>query len=88
MADDSNGTDETDSYGRHPWRGDRYVIARTRQAAQRASTAKLRTAVYAALDHAEILIDAAERHTEAEWQFQRAQGATAVITTIGQALDE
>jgi hypothetical protein len=87
MDHDSNGSDDENGYGHHPWRRDRYVIARTRRAARTATVAQLRAAVGAACDHAEALIDAAARQDGAEWQFQRAEGASRITETIGRMLD-
>ena len=87
MADLTNGNDETDGLGRHPWRADRYTIARTRRTVRTASATRLRASVLAALDHTETLIAAAERQAWSEWLAQRAQGAASTVTVIGQTLD-
>jgi hypothetical protein len=86
MAQTTDGNGETDSLGRHPWRRDRYIIRRVRQTAPTATVEQLRAAVAAACDHTEALIDAAQRQDWAEWQFQRAEGASRITETIGRQL--
>jgi hypothetical protein len=87
MDHDSNDSGDENGYGHHPWRRDRYVIARTRRALRTATATQLRAAVAAGLTYAEALIDAAERQDGAEWQFQRAEGASRIAETIGRLLD-
>jgi hypothetical protein len=70
-----------------PWRADRYRITRTRSVLATASKRDLRDALVLVLDHAEQLIDAAERQTRWEWHFQRAQGAAQLIEVAAAYLD-
>jgi hypothetical protein len=87
MEHDSNDSSGGNGFGRHPWRRDRYIIRRVRQTAPTATVEQLRAAVAAACDHTEALIDAAQRQDWAEWQFQRAEGASRITETIGRLLD-
>jgi len=51
-----------------------------------ADPAELTATIGAALEHHEAALQAAERHTDAEWLFHRATGATAVITAMSDHL--
>ncbi len=76
--------DNNDEYD--PWERERYLITHTRARADQADEQQLRAAVHAGLNETTRLIRAHERHTQAEWLFQRVRGATDIVQAVSRRL--
>jgi hypothetical protein len=70
-----------------PWERERYAISHARARLAEATPEQMRNAIAAGLNETTRLIRAYERHTQAEWLFQRVRGATDIIDAINRRLD-
>jgi hypothetical protein len=70
-----------------PWLPVRHAIERTEVALTTARESELRAAVRLVLEQAGQLVDAADRHTDAEWLFHRAQAVAQIVTVLAESLD-
>jgi hypothetical protein len=73
-------------HGREPerWHNERQTITRLGEALPLTSARQMHAALQAALDAISNALDAAERHTDAEWLGQRARGAVDVLNAIAE----